>query len=213
MPDAIPVPPEAVTAICECSHHWSDHAQSGLTAASSICHGYTGSATPGPLREPCACRGFAPWSGPVDSRTGEPVRPLTMTIDARQPAEPHSEGNPALAAATEAILNRRLAAAHGSGQGDARRAAILVEALPDAAAAIAAAAPLIRADERERIAARFPDGWLDAAAAGSARVGERERIRELAIEHHAKCGEAGIVGGRLLRDERPFADLIGDPGA
>jgi hypothetical protein len=75
------------TAICECGHHWSVHAQSGLTAASAVCHGYAGSATPGPLREPCACRGFAPWAGPVDSRTGEPVRPLTMTIDAHQPPQ------------------------------------------------------------------------------------------------------------------------------
>lgn len=63
------------------------------------------------------------------------------------------ESNPVLAAATEAILNRRLAAQHSSGDGPGRRAAILLDALPDAAAALQAAAPLIRAAERQRIAA------------------------------------------------------------
>jgi len=67
------------TAMCECGHHWGVHGQSGLTAPDAVCHGYAGSATPGPLREPCACRGFAQWSGPRDTRTGEPVRPLTLS--------------------------------------------------------------------------------------------------------------------------------------
>lgn len=66
-------------------------------------------------------------------------------------AEPHPDGNPALAAATEAILRRRLAATHGDGDEHGRRAAILLDALPDAAAALEAAEPLIRASERERI--------------------------------------------------------------
>lgn len=39
-------------------------------------------ATPGPF-ELCRCTGFRPWSGPTDSRTGEPVRPLTLVADAR----------------------------------------------------------------------------------------------------------------------------------
>ena len=77
--------------------------------------------------------------------------------------------------------------------------------------------PVIAAAERRRIgeASFSPD---EDDRTGLFRLGradgvlaERERICRLAIEHHAKCGEAGIVGGRLLRDERPFADLIGDP--
>jgi hypothetical protein len=68
------------SAMCECSHHFRVHAESKLTAPSAICHGIIGSATPGPY-EPCRCTGFKPWSGPRDSRTGEPVRPLIMVTD------------------------------------------------------------------------------------------------------------------------------------
>lgn len=75
MPDAAP----PLNLMCECSHHWSVHAESGQTADSATCHGYTGSATPGPLREPCRCTGFRGWSGPIDSRTGQPVKPLTVS--------------------------------------------------------------------------------------------------------------------------------------
>lgn len=74
--------------MCECSHHWSVHAESGQTANSAACHGYTGSATPGPLREPCRCTGFRAWAGPWDSRTGLPVKPLmasTATVGPREP--------------------------------------------------------------------------------------------------------------------------------
>jgi hypothetical protein len=67
-------------------------------------------------------------------------------------AEPHPEGNPALAAAAEAILDRHLAAYRASGTGEARRAAILVDALPDAAAAIQGAAPVLAAPYAARIA-------------------------------------------------------------
>lgn len=75
--------PEQITAMCECSHHWLVHAESGRTAQSAVCHGYIGSATPGPLYDPCRCTGFRPWSGPRDSRTGEPVRALTLTTAMR----------------------------------------------------------------------------------------------------------------------------------
>ena len=68
-------------------------------------------------------------------------------------AEPHPEGNPALAAAVQAILNRRLAASHGMGDETSRRAALLLEILPDAAVALEAVAPLLAAAERERIKA------------------------------------------------------------
>lgn len=71
-------PQGAVTAMCECGHHWHVHSQSGQTAPNAICHGYHGSATPGPYK-PCDCRGFAQWSGPRDARTGEPVKPLTLS--------------------------------------------------------------------------------------------------------------------------------------
>jgi hypothetical protein len=66
------------TAICGCGHHWHVHAASGLTANTDVCHGYIGSATPGPY-EPCRCNGFAAWAGDRDSRTGEPVKPLMLT--------------------------------------------------------------------------------------------------------------------------------------
>lgn len=73
----------AAALICECSHHLLMHPEGGQTAPDRRCWGYVGSATPGPLRQPCTCTGFRPWSGPRDSRTSEPVRPLTMAIDAR----------------------------------------------------------------------------------------------------------------------------------
>ena len=76
------------TPMCECSHHWGVHAESGQTANTATCHGYTGSATPGPLREPCGCTGFRPWAGPWDSRTGMPVKPLTVTTAADPQATP-----------------------------------------------------------------------------------------------------------------------------
>jgi hypothetical protein len=67
-----------------------------------------------------------------------------------------AEGNPALTAATEAILNCRLAAGHwAAGDAAAHRAAILIDALPDAAAALEAATPHIAAAERQRIADDF----------------------------------------------------------
>ena len=78
-----PYPPGALdTAMCECSHHWYVHRESGYTNQAAICHGRVGSATPGPY-EPCRCTGFAQWTGPRDSRTGEPIRPITLTTAAR----------------------------------------------------------------------------------------------------------------------------------
>jgi hypothetical protein len=74
-----------MTAICKCTHHWSVHAESRQTGPNAICHGYTGSATPGPFPEPCRCPRFRPWAGPWDSRTGEPVEPLTLTTAPREP--------------------------------------------------------------------------------------------------------------------------------
>jgi hypothetical protein len=71
------------SAMCECSHHWYMHAESGYTAPGAVCYGYIGSATPGPLREPCRCPGFTAWNGPRDARTGEPVKPLTLTTGHR----------------------------------------------------------------------------------------------------------------------------------
>ena len=69
--------------------------------------------------------------------------------------EPSPDGNPVLAAATEAIVRRRLASTHRNTTDPHRaRVVILLDALPDAAAAIEAAAPLIRADERQRLADR-----------------------------------------------------------
>lgn len=78
------ISPEDITAMCECSHHWYVHSASGQTAPNKACHGYIGSATPGPY-EPCRCTGFRQWSGPRDARTGEPVKPPTMAVDARVP--------------------------------------------------------------------------------------------------------------------------------
>jgi hypothetical protein len=69
-------------AMCECSHHWYVHGASGMTAPDRPCHGYTGNATPGPLRDLCACASFRPWPGPRDSRTGEPVKPIAMVATA-----------------------------------------------------------------------------------------------------------------------------------
>ena len=62
-------------------------------------------------------------------------------------SEPTPDGNPALAAAVEAILSRRLAISHSTGDqhSEGRRVAILLEALPDAAAALNAATPHIEA--------------------------------------------------------------------
>ena len=80
----LPLPAGSPTSICECSHDWCMHGQSGWTSRSAVCHGWTGNATPGPY-EPCRCAGFKPWNGPRDSRTGEPVGPLTVAVDARIP--------------------------------------------------------------------------------------------------------------------------------
>jgi len=87
MPD---LPPAATTFMCACSHHWSVHRESGQTAPGAACWGYIGSDTPGPLREPCACAGFVPWSGPRDARSGEPVLPLTLATDSRRPGPPQT---------------------------------------------------------------------------------------------------------------------------
>jgi hypothetical protein len=64
-------------------------------------------------------------------------------------ADPRPEGNPALAAATEAIVRRHLATMHSNGTEEAARVRILLDALPDAAAALEAAAPLIETFERD----------------------------------------------------------------
>ena len=82
-----PLPP-VLSAMCECSHPWDVHRESGQTGPDAICHGYIGSATPGPLYDPCRCLGFKAWSGPRDARTGEPVKPLTMVADARREPDP-----------------------------------------------------------------------------------------------------------------------------
>ena len=82
MPEPV-TPPAAQTLMCACAHHWGVHRASGRTAPVAACWGYIGNATPGPLREPCNCAGFEPWTGPTDSRTGEPIRPLTMATDGR----------------------------------------------------------------------------------------------------------------------------------
>lgn len=90
--------------------------------------------------------------------TGADVPPL-VAQEAMPPqaiTEPHPEGNPALAAAVEAVVARRLAASHGSGDDTGRRAALLLEILPDAAAALEAAAPHmlhIHAEHDARVAA------------------------------------------------------------
>jgi hypothetical protein len=74
-------PREAVTAMCECSHHWNVHYESDKrTGDPAACRGSLGNATPGPYR-PCGCRGFAQWSGPRDARTGEPVRPIQLATE------------------------------------------------------------------------------------------------------------------------------------
>ncbi len=77
--------PYGVSAMCVCAHHWTVHAESGTTNADFVCHGYVGSDTPGPLRAPCRCVGFRPFSGPWDSRTGEPAPPLPV-VQAGEPA-------------------------------------------------------------------------------------------------------------------------------
>lgn len=135
--ELVTMPAEAA-AMCECGHHWSVHAESGQTAPSAVCHGYVGSATPGPLREPCRCQGFAQWPGPTDSRTGEPVRPLTLATDSRVAAVPPA----AVTAATQALTQAMSAGELLSNQ-DVARVAV-------AAAAPHIAAPAAEA-ERERI--------------------------------------------------------------
>ena len=73
------LPAETVTAMCACGHHWNVHyASDTRTGNPAICRGLHGNATPGPFR-PCDCTGFEQWSGPRDARTGEPVRPLTLS--------------------------------------------------------------------------------------------------------------------------------------
>ena len=139
-----PVPPQA-TAMCECSHHWRMHAESGYTSNSRPCHGTTGSATPGPY-QPCNCQGFAPWGGPRDARTGEPVRPLMMTVDARQqpsaePVLPQAITAEARATAIIAIAKALVDVASDFGNGNH----IAGDALKFAEAALGAA-------ERERCA-------------------------------------------------------------
>jgi hypothetical protein len=84
MPDTAPAA-EADTRMCTCSHHWNLHYASGQTGDPAICRGLHGNATPGPYW-PCDCRGFEPWSGPTDARTGEPVHPITLATDSRAPA-------------------------------------------------------------------------------------------------------------------------------
>jgi hypothetical protein len=79
-----------------------------------------------------------------------------------QAAEPSPEGNRALAAAVQAILDRRLAASHGIGDDTGRRAALLLEILPDAAAALEAAAPHLRAAERADLAEVLSGHYLAA---------------------------------------------------
>lgn len=96
--------------MCECGHHWSVHAESNETAQTAICHGYAGSDTPGPLRDPCRCTGFAQWAGPRDSRTGEPVRAITLTT-ALQAASvpPVTDDQPASAVTAAAEVSARVA--------------------------------------------------------------------------------------------------------
>ena len=96
--DRPPVP--SGTAMCECAHHWRMHSASGWTAPGAVCWGTHGSATPGPY-EPCDCKAFAPWSGPTDARTGEPVKPLTMAADAR--VTTRSDAEAAFLAASVAV--------------------------------------------------------------------------------------------------------------
>jgi hypothetical protein len=84
------------------------HGESGWTSKSDICHGWTGSATPGPY-EPCRCTGFRPWSGPRDARTGEPVKPLTLQAPAISPERAFIAG-----AAAERDRIRQLAEARNA---------------------------------------------------------------------------------------------------
>lgn len=102
-----------------------------------------------------------------------PVPPEAVTAD------PHPEGNPALAAAVGAILSRRLVTGYGSGLDGARRAVILLDALPDAAAAITAAAPLIAASERERILALLDTWRCSCGADDCAAYDTRDQIASL----------------------------------
>ena len=79
MPD---LPPGTVTAMCACGHHWNVHyASDTRTGDPAVCRGLHGTATPGPYR-PCDCTGWEQWSGPRDTRTGEPVRPIQLATGA-----------------------------------------------------------------------------------------------------------------------------------
>ena len=79
MPD---LPPGTVTAMCACGHHWNLHyASDTRTGDPAVCRGLHGTATPGPYR-PCDCTGWEQWSGPRDTRTGEPVRPIQLATGA-----------------------------------------------------------------------------------------------------------------------------------
>jgi hypothetical protein len=182
--------PEDAGRMCECNHHWGVHRESGQTAPDLPCHGYTGNATPGPLRQPCLCTGFAPWTGPRDSRTGEPVRPLTMTIDARfGPRLPEE----AIQAATKAVRNATLAVPCPEG----REIAIAV---------LEAASPLLLAEgaraEREALNELGVNAIATRAAVAGRRL-ERQRIRQLMDEHHenSDCDLTWLAD--LLDGEQP----------
>ena len=186
MPD---LPPAATTLMCGCSHHWSVHRESGQTAPGAACWGYIGSTTPGPLREPCDCAGFEPWSGPRDARTGEPVCPLTLATDSRVTGVPQAATDAARDAARPwaASIAEDVVTGLASGANGPRLAEIIGAGVAHVAVAVLeAVAPHITADataaERKRITRAAP---CDCDCAQAATIAERERIRQLSEHHNA----------------------------
>jgi len=218
MPD---LPPAATTLMCACSHHWSVHRESGQTAPGAACWGYIGSTTPGPLREPCDCAGFEPWSGPRDARTGEPVRPLTLATDSRVTGVPQAATDAARDAARPwaASIAEDAVTGLASGANGSRLAEIIGAGVAHVAVAVLeAAAPAIAAGKDTTIT-NLRNALKEAGAEMDRRyemgaAAERERIRQLAERHGASyLGDmrqcACKPGCTLMaKDKLPFAGLI-----
>lgn len=127
-------------------------------------------------------------------------------------AEPHPEGNPALAAAAGAMLARRLAVSHGSADGPGRRAALLLEILPDASAALEAARPHLAAAERERVARLI----LGCATCGEVHVPRQAVMRTAAgpVPYTNWAAEDGHVYKRRNMTPAELASVLnGEPAA
>lgn len=69
--------------LCECTHPFSYHKEAldpwtVFGPGFGDCKGYVGSHTPNTIR-PCSCSKFRAFDGPWDARTGEPIKPFTLS--------------------------------------------------------------------------------------------------------------------------------------